>query len=51
VHFYFCNHESEKYEIRDHSSEKFAQRILNMGAEDRELVNDLVFQVVYSEKK
>lgn len=45
--FYFCNYKSEKYEIRDHSSEKFAQKLIDVGAKDGSAINYLVNRILY----
>jgi len=43
--FYFCNYKSERYEIRNHSSEKFAQVILAQGCQDGDHINRYVHEL------
>lgn len=47
--FIFCNYKSDRYEIRDHESEFFAQTILKMGAQHLEVVNLFVDYIVNNE--
>lgn len=44
--FRFCNYKSERYEIRDHSSEFLAQQLIEMGCEDGEIINEQVLKTI-----
>ena len=46
--FYFCDYKSDRYEIRDHSSEKFAQKILAMGATDGLQINSYIQNILFN---
>jgi hypothetical protein len=45
--FRFCDYKSERYEIREHSSEQLAQKFLNMGCQDGQIINEQVRKVLY----
>jgi len=44
--FYFCDYKSDRYEIRDHSSEWMAQLLISMGAKDGTLITHLVKRIL-----
>lgn len=47
VTIYFCDYHSERYELSDHKSEKFAQYFLNLGCKDGEDITSLVKEKIY----
>lgn len=47
--FFFTNYKSERYEIRDDVSEKFAQKLLKLGCEDCQNITEIVKEFVNNE--
>lgn len=50
IRFVFRNYISKRYEIRDHDSEYFAQRFLNMGFKDGDDITSVVKNILKVER-